>query len=163
MRIKLGTTRIVLLIGDKAVKIGRLRPLRLLARMLLLPFSWQRRQHFLAKYGPKFAQAMLNDLCAGLYANRNEYAYYKVYRDSRVMPTTEQLCGGWIIIQPRGTPISVNELSEKPSLKQRIGMESCEVDTAAQFCRHPDGRIVLVDYGRRATTEVLFGTLRISV
>jgi hypothetical protein len=105
---------------------------------------------------------MLNDLCAGMYANRNEYLYYKASKDPRVMPTIAQLFSGWIIIQPRGTPISANELSQKPSLRQRVGVESCEVDKAAQFCRHPDGRIVLVDYGRRATTEVLFETLRIS-
>jgi hypothetical protein len=51
MRFAFGTTRLVLLIGKKAIKIGRVRPLRFLARIILLPFSQKRREHFFIKYG----------------------------------------------------------------------------------------------------------------
>lgn len=159
MRIRIGTTRLVFLVGDSAIKIGRMRPLRLLLRMLCLPCSRQRRQHFLAKYGPGFARAALNDLCAGLYANRNEYAYYTARKDPRVMPTTRQLLNGWVIIQLRGMPISARDLAEKPLIRQRTA-EKCEVDDAMQFCRHPDGRVVLADYGRRTTIEALSEALQ---
>ncbi len=156
MRIRCGTTRFVFLIGNEAIKIGRIRPLRFLARMLIFPFSRKRREHFFTKYGPTFWKAALNDLCAGLYANRNEYEYYRESRDFRVMPTIKQLLRGWIVVQLRGDPVSSNELSEAPFIKQQIGTENCEVTEEAQFCRHPKNRrIVLVDYGRRATLEAL--------
>jgi len=160
MRIRLGTTRIVLLIGDQAIKIGRLRPLRLLLRLLILPFSRERRRHFLAKYGPGITRAVMQDLCAGLYANRNEYDYSATHRDPRVIPTTKRLWGGWIVIQLRGTPIMVHELPEAPVLRKRIGTQPCEMDKATQFCRHPDGRVVLADYGRITTVTALSETLR---
>lgn len=156
MRIRYGATRFVFLIGNEAIKIGRIRLLRFLARMLILPFSRKRREHFFTKYGPMFWQAALNDLCAGLYANRNEYEYYRESKDFRVMPTIRQLLRGWIVVQLRGDPVSSDELSEGPFIKQQIGTENCEVAEEAQFCRHPeDGHIVLVDYGRQATLKAL--------
>jgi len=155
MRIRYGATRFVLLIGDEAIKIGRIRLLRFFARMLILPFSRKRREHFFIKYGPTFWQAALNDLCAGLYANLNEYEYYQASKDFRVMPTIRQLLYGWVIVQLRGEPVSLAELSKGPFIKQKIGEENCEVIEEKQFCRHADGRIVLIDYGRRVTIQAL--------
>lgn len=156
MRIRLGSTRLVLLTKDKAIKIGRLRLLRLCLRIPIILLSQRRRHHFLSKYGPGVLQAALHDLFAGLYANRNEYAYYRAHeQDRRIMPTTRRLLDGWIILQLRGVPVSASELSEGPVLLNDTGTVDGEARSEKQFCRHPDGRIVLIDYGSDITTKAL--------
>lgn len=154
--LRYGTTRVVLLVGERAIKIGRVRPLRVLSRFLLWPFSARRRKHFLEKYGPGFGQAVLHDLCAGLYANRTEYEYYQRTRDVRVMPTTAALCGGWIVLQPRGSAVCEREISQ--SLGQEwLGVDCNEVVRAKQFCRTRSGAVVLIDYGKPYTCALLSG------
>lgn len=149
MRIACGSTRMVLLIGDRAFKIGRVRPLRVLLRLCVLPFSQERREHFSKKYGHKFAQAVWKDMCAGLYANRGEYEYYQSSRDPLVMPTVSCFLGGWIVVQPRGERVSHNELRVRPVSPE------CEMTEPEQFARASDGRVVLVDYGRPETRTAL--------
>lgn len=154
MQFACGKTRFVILHADTAYKIGRLRPLRLLERICVLPFSRCQRRHFLQKYGPGYARAAWYDLCAGLYANRTEAAYFRETHDPRVMPIRAHMLGGWIITQDRGTPIEAHELCTKTW--------NCQFDTELappqQFCRKTDGCIVLVDYGKTSTTTFLRNT-----
>ncbi len=72
MQIRYGATRLVLLVGDQAIKIGRIRLWKLLGRVVILPFSKKSRGHFLKKYGPGFWHAVWHSLFIGLYANRLE-------------------------------------------------------------------------------------------
>jgi hypothetical protein len=52
--------------------------------------------------------------------------HYQTHMDDHsLMPTTSQLLGGWIVVQIRGAPVPESH----------------------QLCRHPNGRIVLIDYG----------------
>lgn len=161
MRIKYGSTRFVILKGDKAMKVGKVRIWRFLARMIILPFSIKQREHFLKRYGPGFLTAVKNDIFVGLRANRYEYEYCKEYSDHRVMPTIKNLLCGWIIIQPRGNPInSTTEfINGRPPIKEEINGESSEVTEVKQFCKHPvNNKIVLIDYGKKETIQALMIT-----
>ncbi len=155
MRIRCGSTRFVLLVGDRAIKIGRMRPLRLLFRLLLLPFSKKRREHFFAKYGHTFLQAAWKDLCAGLYANRGEYEYCQAFKDPRVMPTIVLLLKGWIVIQPRGRPLLPNDVRSQLRVFEKCRGRECEMTFPEQFAVNADGQVVLVDYGRAETRTAL--------
>lgn len=157
MRIKCGSTRFVLLVGVYAIKIARVRPLRFLARALIMCFSKKRRKHFIFKYGDTFFQAIKNDVFAGLKANKNEYSYYTESSDCRVMPILQQFMYCCVIIQVRGTDITCSELArETPFCKEFVaGDELYEIWEPDQFCRHPMGQLVLVDYGRSETISLL--------
>lgn len=161
MRIKYGSTRFVILKGDKAIKVGKVRIWRFLARIIILPFSIKQQKHFLERYGPGFWTAVKNDICIGLRANRYEYEYYKKYSDLRVMPTIKSLLLGWIIIQPRGNPINSTAefIKGRPPIKEKINGESSEVTEVKQFCQHPvNKKIVLIDYGKKETIQALMIT-----
>jgi len=159
MRIKCGSTRLVLLTGDTAIKLGLFRPFRFLCRMCLFPFSRKRREHFFGKYGNRFARAALRDMCAGLYANRGEYEYSRVHNDPRVMPTVYSLLRGWIVIQPRGGPVSKEQLRSW-RVPEQYRERANEMGQPGQFASLPDGRIVLIDYGRPETRRALLATNR---
>ena len=137
MRIKSGSTRFVLLAGNSAIKIARVRPLRFLARALIMCFSKMRRHHFFEKYGATFFKAMRNDIFAGITANRNEYSYYIESSDSRVMPVIRQFLCCCVIVQVRGTDISFSELENETPLNEKFvaGDELYEVWEPNQFCR----------------------------
>ena len=156
MTIKIGTTRIVLLVGNRAVKIATIRPLRLLFRLITLPFSSRRnRDRFSEKYGDCLLQALWNYFSAGLHANRAEYKYYQDNpNDTRVMPTIECRLHGLIIIQPRGMSVTEKDLREGNPFASLL-YRCVEMNQPWQFCRHLDRRIVLVDYGRDETIKVL--------
>lgn len=155
MQIACGSTRVVLLAGDKAVKIARFRPIRFLLRMLMIAFSRKKRLHFFEKYGPVFIHAVYNDIFAGVIANRNEYSYYIERMDRRVMPSLGQYLGGLIVTQVRGTPVSLHELDTEDPFAGLVTNSACEVSDPKQFCRHPAGQLVLVDYGRVETQDLL--------
>jgi hypothetical protein len=149
MQIAAGTTRVVLLIGSIAIKIGRPRVLRLVLRLLFGSLTQKQRHRLFVKYGSTFGEICCNYALAGLIANRNEFKYYQLFQDVRVMPTTAQYLGGWIILQIRGSNITSTELaSDNPFLGFDVGQARAEISDAHQFCRHPDGHIVLVDYAR---------------
>lgn len=158
MRIRYGATRFVLLLGDKAYKFGRVRPFRFLARMCIIPFSQKRRKHFFERYGPGFAEAVKNDLFAGLRANQNEYAYYRAFKDSRVMPITGFLLEGWVIVQTRGIPVSHEEIEKSPLAVKCLRRQEYDLCGDHQFCSFGD-KVVLVDYGGKVTTDALAATI----
>ena len=127
MRFRYGDTRFVYLSRDYAYKLGRVRPLRVLARLIfVLPFFPKRRKHFFKKYGSNFFRAVFRDLFFGMYANREEYAYYQTHKDDqRLMPTLSMLWNGLVNVQYRGSAIKGEH----------------------QYVRHMSGRIVCIDYG----------------
>ena len=163
MRLTYGHTRFVLLCGNRAIKVVRIRPVHAAAVILHVLLSRKRRNRFMEKHGASRYLTAWREFWDGLYANRNEYRYYQASHDPRVMPTEQQLLGGWIVIQQRGRPITMDELAQAQHLHFESQEEQIESGKHWQFCHHPDdGRIVLVDYGRQATltalidTEVLF-------
>ncbi len=161
MRFGYGSTRFVLLMHNNAYKFARIRVLIFLGRLLfVLPFSRKGREHFLKKYGPGYRSAMLNDLFAGIYANRREYAYWCASSDKRVIPTTHFIFGGLLVIQPRGLPlpeparfgIGLDEIIP-------VDLIGVEIVRACQYSIHPrTKRVVLVDYGNATIIELLRST-----
>lgn len=163
MQIRFGKTRIVLLVKDKAIKIGKVRIARLFFRMITFPFlSRSNHSRFYKRYGPTLLRAMWHYLISGLLSNRNEYEYYQGTFDVRVMPTVKRTLGGWIVIQHRGTAITARELSsENPFFGLPVNPDFLERDQPWQFCRNSRRCIVLVDYGRKETCEALRSTRNI--
>lgn len=158
MQIKAGATRIVVLLGKNAIKIGRVRPLNLLFRAFAFPFSRAMRKRFAAKYGRSIFTAVRNDILAGLVANRKEYDYYVSHGDPRVMPVRRCLLGGWIIVQEGGAPITSEDFErENPFKIPDAAMY--DLGEPKQFCRRPlDNKVVLVDFGREDTIQLLTAT-----
>ncbi len=156
MRISWGKTRFVFLFTNQAIKIGRVRPFRLMIRMVAFPFmSEGNHSRFFKRYG-KFPGALWRYLIAGLLANRNEYEYYQDSRDHRVMPTIASFFGGWVIVQKRGASVSREDFSRSNPFQNYPSF--VEVGQPRQFC-WKNGRLVLVDYGRSETCAVLKQTL----
>lgn len=163
MKIECESTRFVILTDRRAIKIGMVRPIRLLLRILILPFSKKRREHFIGKYGSAFFQATVNDLCAGLYANRGEYEYWQSSYDSRVMPTIQCLLKGWIVVQDRGEAVTSADMEEWTLFIQKYSSSKYELNTPKQFARHPNGRILIIDYGRQDTRLALRASIETSI
>ncbi len=155
-----GGTRIVVLWGDKAFKIARLRPVRLLLRMLLFPFqSASKRARFYNRYG-HIPKGLVNYVVWGLMANRNEFEYWNQTHDSRVMPVTSRFIGYLVIVQTRGEPVSDSELHDSHPLGtiSREFRPTVRYGLRHQFAKRR-GRVFLVDYGETDTCSSLKVTL----
>ena len=152
-----GKTRIVLLVGKRAIKIARIRPISTLLRLLTLPFSSAAREKFFEKYGAGFFSATLHYLFVGIVANRNEYALYQAKKDSRVAPTLALHLGGLVAVQVRGAAISQGELKElSPFNFTGLPQSICiQLENPNQYCYIPSHGVVLVDYGDRRVCELL--------
>jgi hypothetical protein len=158
VEIKSGSTRLVVLVGDKAVKIAKIR-LRDPFRRLLGFFFFQRtRRDLLSKYSHAPIKCVGNRIFIGIAANRNEYRYYTSTKDSRVMPVQKQLFGGLVIIQERGLPVTPDEF-----MKDCLSISGDEIHDMTgihQFCRRFGTRqIVLIDFGNEETTKFLVATM----
>jgi hypothetical protein len=162
MKIKSGKTRIVFLVGDKAIKFGRVRLLRLILRILLFPFmSKHNNMLFYEAYGKYFLLGMFNYLLVGIDANKREYQYYKESNDNRVVPTRKILLNGWIVIQDRGEFVSLQELEKNNPFKDVVGYPIfTEKHEYWQFCKI-DGQLLLADYGRKEVCQILRESLKV--
>jgi len=98
--------------------------------------------------------ALWKRLSVGIVANRNEYRYYNLHKDPRVMPVIHQWLGGFVVIQQKGDPVSYDEvMSEVP---KELLTDEYDLQAARQFCRsRSDRRVVLVDFGQETTTNFL--------
>lgn len=128
MQVLLGSTRLVLLIGSRAVKIGRFRPIRLGIRLITLPFS-SRKSFY--RGGGSFRSLCFTYAFAGLVANKKECRHFQETRDPDLMPTTSSMLWGWINIQVRGTAHAWDR----------------------EHCYHPNGHLVRVDYADDHTID----------
>ena len=160
MRIRYGNTRFVLLWGDTAYKIARVRPLRTLARIIIELPQPRRRGRFVAKYGPGLVHALQHDLLVGIFANRREFDYWQQHRDPRVMPTTRSYWGGLVVTQPRGLPLTSTACSvcgTESFLPEEL--RALEIVKARQFCLDPATlNLLLIDYGKESTVLALEAT-----
>ncbi len=88
MKIKTGTTRIVFLVNDKAIKIGRIRLVRFILRIFFISiYAKSKNKLFYNAYGKYRLFGMMKYLSVGINANKKEYQYYKETKDSKVAPT----------------------------------------------------------------------------
>ena len=144
-----GSTRFVFLLGRKAFKFARISLIRLLARILLFPFLGH-------LWKAPMGQALYHYLLGGIICNQNEYLYYQRTKDVRVMPTRRMFFWGWLVVQDRGAPVSQKEmLFEYPFGRDLLLRDEIDANTAKQFARHRNGRVLLVDYGTLRTCSTL--------
>ena len=164
MKVLCGSTRIVLLWGNVAVKIGRFRCFRVIAWILFSFFGCEWRKKFFKRYGYSFVEAITTYLMTGLRSNLVELEYSHSFpEDERIMPITNSFLGGWVIFQEKGEKITTNELvSEHPFASNSEAELFTEMKKVVQFCRRKNGKIVLVDYGAHSTCELLKNTLYVS-
>jgi hypothetical protein len=156
MKIKMGNTRVVFLIGNKAIKIGKIRPIRFFFRMISFPFTSERNhQRFYKKYG-SFPKAVVKYVFWGFNANNIEHKYYTKHRDDlRVVPTVKLLAWGFILIQVRGLYVSRETFEKDNPFKEKSKYN--EVEGYWQFCEI-DRKILLADYGDLRTYKFLVRT-----
>jgi len=163
LKLKQEVTRFVILHGDYAYKIGKVRPIRHFFRILSFILNPKRYKKFLQMYGQNYFEAFKNDFLAGLYSNKREFYYYKQTLDSRVIPTIKIYFCGWIVIQKRGLEITWSEFENgRPNIPSFFDNQHCETSEPKQFCKLSCGKIVLVDYGRISTVKSLHSTITIS-
>jgi hypothetical protein len=155
--VRYGGTRFVLLFNDYAIKIGKFRLINLIKKCIQIGIFNNKKEK--QKLESKtFCESFYKCLFAGLHANKIEFEYYDKHRDPRVMPTIRKFLGGWIIVQIRGEPITETEVSEW-HFPENINKNYYDIRRAEQFCRDKDGKIVLVDYGKNITTQLLSSSL----
>ena len=154
INIKYGHDRFVILIGGVAIRIARFPLVRFIARLAINIFHEGKHKDFVKKFGEEPLSAAWGYMTRGLLANKLEFSYSQTNQhDTRVMLTTQSFFGGWINIQPRGTPIcrAEFELSSCP-LDDRF----VEARKWPQFVHHlKTGQLILFDYGDRGTYELL--------
>lgn len=159
MKIKLGTTRFVLLVGDSAIKIARIRPIRCFFRIVSFPFtSIGNHERFYKKYGNTFATAIPRYIFFGFYANRMEFDFYQKHpEDCRIVPTVKIFAWGLVVIQKRGSSVSSETLELLSPFKNETILKHHEVHHPKQFCQI-NNKVLLVDYGHRETCKFLVQT-----
>ena len=148
-----GATRFVLLYGQRAIKIGRFRPIKVLGRLITLPFS--KNKSFLKK-GRGLWLPTWQYLFAGIIANKNEFQYSQNHIDDPLIaPITREILWGLVIIQLRTASVSEDEA--RAWWIERGVASSCLAGLCEQkhLGRTPDGHIVIVDYGSRVQQQQL--------
>lgn len=155
MKFAKGTTRYVVVIGKIAIKIGRIKFFRFILRVILFPFL-----------GHRWKLSMKEALCVyfgnGIECNRNEHGYWQETHDPEVMPVLASLARGFVIIQDCGTCVTQRELeSECPLYGDMKDDLPLDMRNLPQYCRHPNGKIRLVDYGTRLACGALLRRRRL--
>ncbi len=146
-----GGTRRVFLIGKFAIKVAKINPFRVIARII----CWYWIKH---RFKMSLREMLADFVWRRITANRNEYAYWKETHDPRVMPTRCCLLFGLINIQERGLPVTVREFDVElfwDEIPQKDLLKS-DLYPAHQYARSRTGSdVMLVDYGPPEAIEVL--------
>ncbi|MFA7315610.1 MAG: hypothetical protein WC059_02290 [Candidatus Paceibacterota bacterium] len=156
MKIRKGKTRIVILVGTKAIKIAKPRFVRLFIRLLLFPFvTKESRDGYYATYGKLSLDSCKKYSLLGYYANVNEYTYSQQYIDPDIMPIIKLYLCGWIITQTRGEEITDTHFTSP--LKKFKTVLSPETTEPHQYCIL-NKKIFIIDYGDISTIQDLVTT-----
>jgi hypothetical protein len=156
MKIKTGSTRIVFLVDNFAIKIAKPRFVRLLFRILSFYFVSKRsRDGYHKTYGKLSFYSFKKYALYNFYANLNEYNYSKKANDPDVMPVIKKYLFGWIIIQRRGEDPKKDFVNPFRKIKE-IKLSS-ETIGSHQYC-FLDGKWLIVDYGDDETIKDLIKT-----
>jgi hypothetical protein len=151
-----GSTRLVVLTEIRAYKIARLRLLRLLCRLLVLPLqAGYKHEIFRIRYG-KFPACLWNYFVMGLTANRNEFEHWHRTRDGRVGEVLGRALGYLVIWQVRGQSVTTSEICKEGPFVSVIhdGWPDFFRNQPHQYAR-VGGRIVLIDFGEPSTRRLL--------
>lgn len=144
MKFAYGVTRLVLLVGNSAIKFARIPWIKIINRGIFWTGQGKLLERPRQVYGSLHI-GILKYLLAGIIANVDEYHFGREFPDLPLAPTMFTLFG-LVNIQVRGEPVSASELKDCPF--QDIAKAEPELDLkeTKNFCRIK-GRIVLADYG----------------
>lgn len=157
--LKIGATRIVLVFPWSTVvyKVGRIRPLKTVAKAFVIIVSSRHYYALQEKYDARIGVALWRYLLAGIYANRSEHAYWIETADSRCAPIWRSYWGGLVITQTKLAPVSLIEVMNSPL---HTLLSAREIGSAHQYGRDASGQILLLDYAStNGVQETLWGRL----
>tara|TARA_B100000508_G_scaffold113034_1_gene91526 strand:- start:93 stop:563 length:471 start_codon:yes stop_codon:yes gene_type:complete len=110
LRIKLGCTRLVVLSDGYAYKIARIRPLKVLLKLLAISVLTRQCWDLQNRYHHDVLIALWRYLFAGWYANQAELQHWQCTRDERCVPVVGSFLGGLVIVQARADPVTMYEV-----------------------------------------------------
>lgn len=160
MRITHGATRIVILTGDKAVKVARTGIMSLLYQAIarITRPAWFREMSIV--HGGTAQPSILiiirhafRIIARGIRANRQEYRISKKHPELPIAPVHNMYLWGLVLVMARGDPVSARASSK---LRRQYGAFG-DLQFPKQVCRVKN-RVCYVDYGHPTAPEA-FGVI----
>lgn len=144
-----GTTRFVVLVGPIAIKIARIRPLRMVQRFIKHQINGEVKAK-MCHFSENPFIAAVKYVFAGPFVNWSEYRLYQSSLEPFFVPTNWSF-GGMVNIQRRGTAVTQEELDAhhpfgKMALEEMPEVMRKDMTRADNFCWY-DGHLCLIDYG----------------
>lgn len=154
MHFAYGWSRWVLLIGNIAIKVPRLRPFRWISRFFFWKCKGKVRERLVMQFKSHPLIGAWRYLGHGVIANIIEYRIYQKFPDLPVAPTLFSFFG-LINIQVRGNPIKRTPSSDCPfRIFSKLYPDCGDLVDIKNFAEI-DGRIVLIDCGSRKFEQIL--------
>jgi hypothetical protein len=148
VRIHAGGTRVVLVVGDRAYKIAKFRPLKVLDRLCAMSVDKKEFDRLYQKHRHNKFGIMMRVFCAGLRANWAEWRYWNRTHDSRCSPSIALWLGGLVLVQCSVESVDDDEVLSSPL--RHLWETDEEFAKPSQFGRDVEGNIVIVDYASLA-------------
>jgi hypothetical protein len=148
MRVSSGCTRVVLIVGERAYKIAKFRPIVVMGKLRKSLFSRKEFDRLYQKHKKNKMGILVNVLCAGLFANWAEWRYWNQTHDRRCSPSIALWLGGLVLVQRSVESVGESEVLSSPLRSLWYADE--EFAKPSQFGRDDDGNIVIVDYATLA-------------
>ncbi len=149
MQIAWGGTRFVILCGDRAYKVARIRPFRILRQLVVHSLRGEV-SHKLRRFGDAKMSAGFKYVLGGIIANKDEFCNWSRHQTYDLARVVSVHFGGLLLIQEKGEPISGDEAPLAHRLWGSVlAAENGNVSQAvAQFARFGN-TIKLIDFGDR--------------
>lgn len=159
MKIKKGGTRIVFVFSDYVVKIPRIRPVRIISRLLFHAKEKDCREALLVLNPKGVIRGAIGYIFAGFIANYIEYNFYKNHKNLELIIPVRGYLFGLILTQKRAREIEEDALPEWKSFLENFLIKKFSEDEQ-DLCVSRNfgiegGKIKLLDYGKRLTTICL--------
>ena len=147
MRITAGCTRVVFLVGDKAIKIPRLERGIVLVRQAYLSVfrrGWfkEKLAERTGKPGQILAKHVTGIAFEGILANRREYRAFRDHPELPIAPVRGMYLWGLVLVMDRG--VNVGPRSSAHLRKRLKGWG--DLAEPRHYCR-VGGRVCIIDYG----------------
>lgn len=154
MKIKYGTTRIVIILKRIVIKIPRIPILLFFHR--LIKHSYKKDVKVKIKELNINSNFMFNYFIRGFKANYIEYKYSKNNPDKKGIIPVQSLLFGFLLIQPRGSQFSIDNKKWKKVLKKIVKNKINDIDMIiSKNYSIWKGSICLHDYGSVKTIQNL--------
>ncbi len=126
MRVKQGSTRLVLLYGSRAYKVGRTKFISTTTKLIKTVCRQSEIVRLTRKHKGNIGGKIFRQCFAGLYANRAEARYWEETHDDRCVPVVGVWLGGFIIVQERAEAISAAQIYASPLRELTQDKELCK-------------------------------------